>query len=52
MNLRSLIPLRDRSGLARPEANPFGSLQREVDRLFEDTFQMCEQHLDTFPVAA
>jgi HSP20 family protein len=36
MNLRSLIPLRDRSGLARPEANPFGSLQREVDRLFEE----------------
>jgi HSP20 family protein len=38
MNLRSLIPLRDRGGLARPEATPFvfGSLQREVDRLFED----------------
>jgi HSP20 family protein len=36
MNLRSLIPLRDRTGLARPEANPFGSLQREVDRLFEE----------------
>ena len=33
MNLRSLIPLRDRAGLARPEASPFGSLQREVDRL-------------------
>jgi HSP20 family protein len=24
------------SDLARPEANPFGSLQREVDRLFEE----------------
>jgi HSP20 family protein len=36
MNLRSLIPMRDRTGLARPEANPFGSLQREVDRLFEE----------------
>ena len=38
MNLRSLIPLRDRGGLARPEATPFvfGSLQREVDRLFEE----------------
>jgi HSP20 family protein len=36
MNLRSLIPLRDRGGLARSEASPFGSLQREVDRLFEE----------------
>jgi HSP20 family protein len=36
MNLRSLIPMRDRTGLARPEANTFGSLQREVDRLFEE----------------
>ena len=36
MNLRSLIPMRDRTGLARPDANPFGSLQREVDRLFEE----------------
>jgi HSP20 family protein len=35
MNLRSLIPQRDRASLARPEANPFGSLQREVDRIFE-----------------
>lgn len=34
MNLRSLIPLRDRGGLARPEV--FGSLQREVDRLFDE----------------
>jgi HSP20 family protein len=32
------MPLRDRGGLARPEATPFvfGSLQREVDRLFEE----------------
>ena len=36
MNLRSLIPMRDRTGLVRPEGNPFGSLQREVDRLFEE----------------
>jgi HSP20 family protein len=28
--------MRDRTGLARPDANPFGSLQREVDRLFEE----------------
>jgi HSP20 family protein len=28
--------MRDRSGLTRFEANPFGSLQREIDRLFED----------------
>jgi HSP20 family protein len=28
--------MRDRTGLVRPEANPFGSLQREVDRLFEE----------------
>jgi HSP20 family protein len=36
MHLRSLVPHRDRAALARPEANPFGSLQREVDRLFEE----------------
>jgi HSP20 family protein len=36
MNLRSLIPMRDRTGVARYEANPYGSLQREVDRLFEE----------------
>lgn len=36
MNLRSLVPLRDRAGLARPEASSFGFLQREVDRLFEE----------------
>jgi HSP20 family protein len=36
--LRSLMPLRDHGGLARPEATPFvfGSLQREIDRLFEE----------------
>jgi HSP20 family protein len=36
MNLRSLTPFRERSGVARPEFGPFGSLQREIDRLFED----------------
>jgi HSP20 family protein len=36
MNLRSLVPFRDRASLARPELGVFGSLQREVDRLFED----------------
>jgi HSP20 family protein len=36
VNLRSLIPLRDRGGLARVETSPFGLLQREVDRLFEE----------------
>jgi HSP20 family protein len=34
MNLRSVIPMRDRTALARPEAGPFGSLQREVDEEF------------------
>jgi HSP20 family protein len=36
MNLRSLVPFRDRASLARPDFSVFGSLQREVDRLFED----------------
>ena len=36
MDLRSLVPFRDRGALIRPELNLFGSLQREVDRLFED----------------
>jgi HSP20 family protein len=36
MNLRSLIPFRDRTSPMRTEANVFGSLQREIDRLFED----------------
>ena len=37
MNLRSLIPVgRDRASLARRADNPFWSLQREIDRLFDD----------------
>ena len=36
MNLRALVPFRDRQTLARPELNVFGSLQREVDRLFDE----------------
>jgi HSP20 family protein len=36
MNLRSLAPFRERSSVMRPEAGLFGSLQREIDRLFED----------------
>jgi HSP20 family protein len=36
MGLRALVPFRDRQGLARPEFGVFGSLQREVDRLFDD----------------
>jgi HSP20 family protein len=36
MSLRALVPFRDRQGLARPESGVFGSLQREVDRLFDD----------------
>jgi HSP20 family protein len=36
MNLRSLIPSGDNGTRARPFANPFGSLHREIDRLFED----------------
>ena len=36
MNLRALVPFRERQGLARPEFGVFGSLQREVDRLFDD----------------
>jgi len=35
MNLKSLIPIGRSSGLARND-NPFMSLQREVDRLFDD----------------
>jgi HSP20 family protein len=38
MNLRSLVPFRDR-GSARGDINPFGSLHREIDRLFEDFTQ-------------
>jgi HSP20 family protein len=36
MNLKSLVPFRDRANLARPEQNLFGTLHREIDRLFED----------------
>jgi HSP20 family protein len=36
MNLRALVPFRDHQGLARPELGVFGSLQREVDRLFDE----------------
>ena len=36
MKLMSLVPFRDRNALARPETNMFGSLQREIDRLFDD----------------
>jgi HSP20 family protein len=36
MNWRPLMLSRNRQELARPEANVFGFLQREVDRLFED----------------
>ncbi len=36
MNLRSLLPIGRESALARREFSPFGSLQREIDRLFDD----------------
>ncbi len=36
MNLRSLVPFRDRATPAGPEALLFGPLQREIDRLFDD----------------
>jgi HSP20 family protein len=37
MNLRSLIPVNRSRGVARREpADPFTSLQREIDRLFDD----------------
>lgn len=36
MNLRPLIRFKDRHGLARPEPSVFGSLQHEVDRLFDE----------------
>jgi HSP20 family protein len=36
MDLRSLVPFRGQGALMRPELNLFGSLQREVDRLFDD----------------
>ena len=36
MNLRSLAPSRERSNVARPDFGLFGSLQREIDRLFDE----------------
>jgi HSP20 family protein len=36
MAFMSLVPFRDRNVLTRPESTMFGSLQREIDRLFED----------------
>ena len=36
MNLRALIPFAQRSNSIRPEASAFGTLHREIDRLFED----------------
>lgn len=36
MTSRSIVPFRGQGALARPEFGLFGSLQREVDRLFED----------------
>jgi HSP20 family protein len=37
MNLKSLIPVsKERSGVARRDANPFVALQREIDRVFDD----------------
>jgi HSP20 family protein len=36
MNLRTLIPFRDRATPMRSENNLFGPLHREIDRLFDD----------------
>ena len=36
MNLRSLTPSHATGTVARPEVHVFGSLHREVDRLFEE----------------
>lgn len=36
MNLRALVPFRERHSPMRPDPNVFGSLQREVDRLFDE----------------
>jgi HSP20 family protein len=36
MNLRSVVPFQERQNVARRDSNVFGSLQREVDRLFDD----------------
>jgi HSP20 family protein len=36
MNLTSLVPFRGRTNMARADVDVFGSLQREIDRLFDD----------------
>lgn len=36
MNLRALVPFTSRSSGMRSEAGAYGSLHREIDRLFED----------------
>ena len=36
MNLRALVPFASRSNATRPEAGAFGTLHREIDRLFDD----------------
>ena len=36
MNLTSLVPFRGRTSVARADTDAFGSLQREIDRLFDD----------------
>jgi HSP20 family protein len=36
MNLRSLVPFGNGGTGTNPSANPFGSLHREIDRLFDD----------------
>ncbi len=36
MDLRPLVPFRGQGALTRPDFGLFGSLQREVDRLFDD----------------
>jgi HSP20 family protein len=43
MAFMSLVPFRDRN-LSRRETNMFGSLQREVDRLFEDFTRSLGMH--------
>ena len=36
MDLKSLVPFRGQGALTRPDFGVFGTLQREVDRLFDD----------------
>ena len=36
MDVKSLIPFRNRQSLVPPDLYVFGSLQREVDRLFDE----------------